>query len=71
MKQERDFRIVEDIEHLTVNGLDDAEAKILRDAICKIEKKQLAEFEKSMKSAHDEVASWPKWKQDMAKSILR
>ena len=70
-KEDRDFFIIKDIKHIAVNGLDDSEAKILQDAINKIEKKRLVGFEKTLSRASKIVASWPKWKRDAALGSLR
>lgn len=69
MKKDRDFGILDTINHFAVNGLDDAEAKILQDAICKIQKKRNARFDKTLSRASKIVASWPKWKQDALGSL--
>ena len=71
MKKDRDFLIIEDIEHFAVNGLNDFEAKVLQDAINKINKKRRAEFDKTLSRASKIVASWPKWKRDAALGSLR
>lgn len=60
--------IVRDIDHQT---LDEEEIKILKDAVNKIKEKQRKEFDESGKQAARIVASWPKWKRDLAKKCLR
>lgn len=69
MKTDRDVIILDRINHFAVNGLDDAEVKILRDAISKIDKKRNVSFERSLSRAYKIVASWPKWKQDAIGSL--
>lgn len=70
MKKNRDYFILDTINHFAVNGLDDEEFEILQDAISKLEKKRDANWKASGERARKIVASWPKWKQDMCRQIL-
>ena len=70
-KEDRDFFIMKELKHIAVNGLDDIEAKILRVAIDKIEKRRNVQFDKSLSRASRIVASWPKWKQDCIGSLRK
>ncbi len=71
MKKDRDFMILDAIDHLTANGLDDQEVEILQNAIKEIKEIRYAQWKESMESARKIVESWPKWKQEGARSMLR
>lgn len=60
--------IVRPIDHLT---LDEEEIRILTAAVKKIRDKGRKEFEESLNRASKIVASWPKWKRELAESCLR
>ena len=53
------------------NPLKESEAEILREAVKKIQDQQRKKFDESMKRASEIVASWPKWKRDLADQVLR
>jgi hypothetical protein len=66
--QDKAAGIIHPIDHLT---LDEKEISILTNAVKKIQNKRRQEFNKSLKHASKIVASWPKWKRDLADKIFR
>ncbi len=67
-RQDKAAGIVRPIDHQT---LDEEEIRILTNAVEEIQNKQRQEFDESLECASKIVASWPKWKRDVADRILR
>lgn len=59
--------IIDPIAHCELN---DEEIEILQEAVRKIQEKRKKRLINSLKQASEIVASWPKWKRDLADRVL-